>query len=63
MASNKFSFGKQGFKYFICYKDNKEIRPLCTFFSEMSIYKRYSDETKCKYFMIEDKKFGKKLAI
>ena len=26
-ASNKFIFGKQDFKYFIGYKDNKEIRP------------------------------------
>ena len=28
--------------------------PLCTFFPEMSIYKRYSDKTKCMYFMIKD---------
>ena len=26
--SNKFPFHKQDFKYFIGYKDNKEIRPL-----------------------------------
>ena len=26
--SNKFSFHKKDFKYFIGYKDNKEIRPL-----------------------------------
>ena len=32
VVSNKFSFGKQYFKYFIGYKDNKEIGPLCTFF-------------------------------
>ena len=25
------------------------------FFPEMSIYKRYSDKTKCMYFMIKDK--------
>ena len=43
VVSNKFTFGKQDFKYFIGYKDNKEIRPLCIFFPEMSIYKRYSD--------------------
>ena len=47
---------KQGFKYFIGYKDNKEIRPLCIFFPEMGIYKRYSDNTKCMYFMIKDEK-------
>ena len=32
VASNKFPFGKQDFKYFIGYKDNKEIRPLWIFF-------------------------------
>ena len=71
VAPNNFPFGKQDFKFFIGYKDNKEIRPLCVFFSEMSIYKRYSDNTKCMYFMIKDEnkilinilKFGKKLAI
>ena len=30
VASNKVSFGKKGFKYFIGYKDAK-IRPLCLF--------------------------------
>ena len=51
---NKFPFGKQDFKYFIAYKDNKEIRPSCIVFLEMSIYKRYSDKTKCMYFMVKD---------
>ena len=51
VVSNKFPFGKQDFEYFIGYKDNKEIIPLCIFFPEMSIYKRYSDKTKCMYFM------------
>ena len=27
IVSNKFPFGKQDFKYFISYKDNKKIRP------------------------------------
>ena len=39
LVPNKFTFGKQEFKYFIGYKDNKEITPLCIFFPEMSIYK------------------------
>ena len=39
IASYKFSFGKQDFKYFLGYKDNKKIRPLCIFFPEMNIYK------------------------
>ena len=54
VVSNKFPFAKQDFKYFIGYKDNKDIRPLCIFFLEMSIYKRYSNKTKCMYFMIND---------
>ena len=47
VVSNKFAFGKQGFKYFIVQEHNKEIRLLCKFFPEMSIYKRYSYKTKC----------------
>ena len=53
VVSNKICFGKQDFEYFIGYKDNKKIKPLCIFFSEMSIYKKYFDKTKCKYFMIK----------
>ena len=56
VVSNKFPFGKQDFKHFIGCKDNKEIRPLCIVLPEMSIYKRYSDKTKCMYFMIKDEK-------
>ena len=50
VVSNQFTFGKQDFKCFIGYKDSKEIRPLCIFFPEMSIYKRYSGKTKCMYY-------------
>ena len=39
VVSNKFPFSKQGFKYFIDYKDDKKFRALCKFFAEMSIYK------------------------
>ena len=56
VVSNTFPFGKQDFKYFIGYKDNKEIRSLGIFFPEMNIYERYSDKTKCMYFMIKDEK-------
>ena len=53
VVSNKFPFGKQDFEYFIGYKDNTEIRPLCIFFPEIDIYKRYSDNSKCmKIFLI-----------
>ena len=57
IVSNEFPFGKQDFKYFIGFKNNQEMTPLCIFFPEMSIYKRYSDKTKCMYFMIKDEKF------
>ena len=52
---NKFPFDKQDFKYFIGYKDNKEVRYLCIFFAEISIYKRYSDKTKYMYFRMKNK--------
>ena len=45
VVSNKVSFGKKGFKYFIGYKDAK-IRPLCIFLPKMSAYRRDFDETK-----------------
>ena len=48
LESNKFPFGKEDFEYFNGYK---EIRPLCIYFPEMCIYKRYSDQSKCIYFM------------
>ena len=31
VVSNKFSFGKQDFKYFMGCKNSKKIRPLCIF--------------------------------
>ena len=61
VVSNKFPFAKMDFKYFIGHKDNKETRPLCIFFPEMSICKRYSEYmykrcSKFMYFMIKDEK-------
>ena len=64
IVSNEFLFGKQDFKYFIGFKNNQEMTPLCIFFPEMSIYKRYSDKTKCMYFMIKgEKNFDKYVTI
>ena len=54
IVSNEFSFDKQDFKYFIGYKHNKEIRPLCILFPEISMCKRYSGKTRCIYFMKKD---------
>ena len=71
VVSNRFLFGKQGFKCFIGYKDDKEFRPLCILFPQMNICEIYSEITKCMYFMIKDEniflinvlQFGEKLAI
>ena len=37
---------KSIFKYFIGYKDGKNVRPLCILFSRISAYRRVFDETK-----------------
>ena len=57
LVSNRLPFGKQDFKYFFGYKDNKKIRPLCIFFPEMSIYERYFDKTKHMSFVIKEEIF------
>ena len=36
VVSNNISFGKEDFKYFIYYKDTKQIRDLCIFLPKMS---------------------------
>ena len=54
VASNKMSFGKNGFEYFIGYKDAKKIRPLCIFLPKMSAYGRDFDKTKCMSFLRKD---------
>ena len=46
VVSNKVSFGKKGFKYFIGYKDAKKIRHLCVVLPKMSAYRKDFDETK-----------------
>ena len=56
VVSNKFTCGKQDFRYF----NDKKTRPLCILFPEISIYKIYFDKTKCICFIIKDKiKFRK----
>ena len=59
VVSNKVSFGRKGFKYFIGYKDAK-IRPLCIFFPKMNAYKRDFDETRYMSFLIKDDEFLEK---
>ena len=60
VVSNKISFGKNDFKYFIGYKDAKKIRLLCIFLLKMSAYRRYFDKTKCMSFLIKDDKLLEK---
>ena len=43
VVSNKVSFCKKDFKNFIGYKDDKNIRPLCTFLPKMSAYRKDFD--------------------
>ena len=57
VVSNKFSFGKKEFKYFIRYEDAKEIRIckfLCIFLPKLSAYRKDFDETKYMSFLIKD---------
>ena len=46
IVSNKVPFGKKGFEYFIGYKDDREVTPLCIILPKMSAYKGDFDETK-----------------
>ena len=41
----------------------QEIRSLCTFFSETSIFKRHSEKTKRMYFMIKNESIFDKYLI
>ena len=54
VSSNKVSFGKKGFTYFIGYKDDINIRPLCIFLPKMSTYRKDFDETKYITFFKKD---------
>ena len=56
VVSNKVSFGRKGFKYFIGYKDAKKCRPLCLFLPKMREYRTDFDETKYMSFLIKEKK-------
>ena len=38
VVSNKFPFSRKGSKYFISYKDNKKVKPLCILFPETNEY-------------------------
>ena len=60
VASNKVSFGKKGFKYFIDYKDVK-IGPMCIFLPYMRACRTDFGETKYMSFLIKDDELFKKI--
>ena len=60
IVSNKVPFGKKGFKYFIGYKDERKVRPLCMILPKMTAYRRDSDETKYMSFLIKDEELLEK---
>ena len=49
--SNKVPLRKKCFKYFIGYKDGKNVWPLCVILSKMSAYRKDFDETKYVFFV------------
>ena len=53
VVSNKVSFGKKGFKYFIGYKEAKKSRPSYIFLPKMNAYRKDFDETKYISFLIK----------
>ena len=54
ILSDKISFVKKDFKYFIGYKVAQKIRPVCIFLPKMNAYRKYFDKTKCMSFLIKD---------
>ena len=55
VVSNKFPFGKNGFRYFIGYKNYYEkVMSFCILFPKMTGYRKHFDETKCIRFLIKD---------
>ena len=59
VVSNKASFGKKDFRYFIGYKD-AEKKALCIFLLTISAHKRNFHKTKCMSFLIKNEKLLEK---
>ena len=63
-VSKKELYGqKSSFKYFIGYKYNDVIRPLCIKLPQMIGYAKYFDSRKTMYFKLIDKKLLRKYTI
>ena len=60
IASNKVPFGKTGLKYFIGYKDDRKVRPLCIILPKITAYRRNIFEAKCTRFMIKGNQLPEK---
>ena len=60
IASNKVSFGKKDFKYFIGYKDANKLDLYAYFFQE-SACRRDVDKSKCMSFLIKDDELLEKI--
>ena len=56
LVSNKVSFGKKEFKYFIGHKNAQKTNPLCMFLPKMSAYRRGFEETEYVSFLMKDDK-------
>ena len=54
LTTNKFSYSKKGFKYFIHYQNGNKIKSLCIKLSSMSGCDKYFDEIKHNYFLTKD---------
>ena len=50
-TSNKFPCGKKSFKYFISYKNDKNVLKLCILLPKRSGYVKRFDNTKCMFFI------------
>ena len=60
VVSNKVSFGKKGFTYFVDQKDTNKIRPLCIILPKMGACREDLDETKYVFILIKDDELLKK---
>ena len=54
VASSEFPFGKNGFKYFIGYKNGKQVRLLCVMLPKISAYGKAFDEATYMSFLIKN---------
>lgn len=66
MISDKVFYGKRGYKYYIGYQCDDEVKPLCVMFYTVLGYAKSCGETNSMSFLIKDEnswKHGIKLAM